>query len=186
MLIVRTFIEACIRVQRFAPLQNAISNGNNLSRSQQKQLKMVNRSLLLSAALLIYVYSLSGQSTEIAAVNFSAGEYSIKTEIMMPHLETSLRYTTRKTQRCLGRENVSSLFPLLNHTSFVGCTLVRKPLENEHENFDLICLNSEAATGSARIVIDEDMFRATLYVKMGGKNMKFSQRINGHRISACK
>ena len=50
---------------------------------------------------------------------------------------------------------------------------------------NLICLNPEAATGSAQMVVNEEVFRATLNIKMGGKNMKFSQRINGHRIGNC-
>jgi len=147
---------------------------------------MTMRALLVLALLAAGIFTGSAQSSDVSEVEFNPGEYAIQAEIIMPHLETSLRYTTTNTQQCLNRENASSLFPVLEHVSFVDCALVAKPPNGAYEEFDLVCLNTEAATGSARIVVDEELFRATLNIKMGGKNMKFSQRINGQRIGNCR
>jgi len=146
---------------------------------------MIVRAILLLTSLAVCGYSTSVESADLAEVEFNPGMYAIKTEIIMPHLETNLRYTNTSTQQCLIRENVSTLFPVLEHVSFVDCALVEKQSKRAYEEFELVCLNAEAATGSARVVVDQQLFRATLYIKMGGKNMKFSQRVNGQRIGNC-
>ena len=101
----------------------------------------------------------------------------------MPHLEESLRYATTTTRQCLNQQEASSLFPILEHVSFTDCTLTAKT--SETAEFDLVCVNPEAATGTARFEVGDSTFRATLDVKMGGKNMKFSQRISGQRMGSC-
>lgn len=136
-------------------------------------------------ALSIYSYSLPGTTEDLSEISVKPGEYLVKAEIIMPHLEASLRYAATETRHCVIGDNVSGLFPLLSHVSFTDCALVEKKSTGAHEEFDLICLNPEAATGTAQMVVDEEVFRATLNIKMGGKNMKFSQRINGHRIGNC-
>ena len=52
-------------------------------------------------------------------------------------------------------------------------------------HFLLICENREAASGNAIFAIDDNTFKATLSVKMGGKNMQFTQQISGSRIGNC-
>src|ERR1700726_272927 len=47
--------------------------------------------------------------------------YEVITETMMPHLEENLRYATTRQNRCLGRQELSSAFPILSHTSLKGC-----------------------------------------------------------------
>ena len=146
---------------------------------------MITRTLFMVAALSICSYSLPDTAEHHSEIVIRPGEYLVKAEILMPHLEANLRYATTETRHCLNRDNVSSLFPLLAHVSFTGCSLVEKQSAGEYKEFDLVCLNPEAATGSAQLVADEEVLRATLNVKMGAKNMKFSQRINGHRIGDC-
>ncbi len=109
----------------------------------------------------------------------------VKTEILLPHLENNLHYTTTHTEQCLGQQNASTLFPILKHDSFVGCALVGKQEEGENKEFDLVCSNTEAASGLVHFVINKESFSANLKIKMGGKNMKFSQRISGRRTGAC-
>jgi len=71
------------------------------------------------------------------------------------------------------------------HASFTGCALVRKQTSTLLEEFDLVCANPEAASGGVRFSIGDKTFHGTLKIKMGGKNMKFSQQIHGSRIGAC-
>lgn len=140
---------------------------------------------LFPTVTLIWLFSTSTYATELSTVSISHGEYMVKTEILLPHLENNLHYTTTQTRQCLGQQDASTLFPILDHVSFVGCALVKKHANPENNAFDLVCSNPEAATGQAHFVIEKETFRATLSVKMGGKNMKFSQRVNGRRIGAC-
>jgi len=144
------------------------------------------RTLLLSATLLISSLNALGKASSPSEIIVTPGEYLVTAVIQMPNLEESLRYTTTKTRQCLSRENASSLFSVLEHVSFSGCSLVEKHSEGEYEKFDLVCINPNAATGSASFAVKEEIFHATLKVKMGGKNMKFSQRVSGHRIGNCE
>jgi len=146
---------------------------------------MVERTLQITAILWIFTINAVGNTSNASELVVTSGEYFIKAEIIMPHLEENLRYTNTNSQKCLSREDPSSLFPLLNHASFVDCALTSKRSEGDHIEFDLVCRNPEAATGSANFVIGSDTLSGTLEVKMGGKNMKFSQRIRGHRIGSC-
>ena len=52
--------------------------------------------------------------------------------------------------------------------------------------YNLRCQNSEAASGVAKLVIEAERFTGALEVKMGGKNMTFTQRIEGKRTGACE
>ncbi len=143
------------------------------------------REILVFTALLICICSASGYATNVSVVSISHGEYMVKTEIVMPHLQNSLDYTNTQTRQCLGRQQASTLFPILEHVSFAGCSLIEKQIDAENAEFNLACSNPEAATGLARFVINKESFRGTLSIKMGGKNMKFSQRVYGRRIGAC-
>ena len=136
-------------------------------------------------SVLICIFSTLGYAAELSTVSIRHGEYMVKTEILLPHLENNLHYTTTQTRQCLGQQETSSLFPILDHVSFNGCALVEKQEHSEKNTFDLVCSNPEAATGLAHFVIEKETFRATLSVKMGGKNMKFSQRVNGRRVGDC-
>jgi len=161
----------------------------NWARETSKRLSTTtvkSRISLFALFVSILLYSSIGATTNSSKISVIPGEYMVKAQIIMPHLEESLRYATTNSLQCLSNEDASSLFPVLTHASFANCTLKGKQPEGEYVQFDLICLNSEAASGLARFVVDEEVFRATLNVKMGGKNMKFSQRINGHRTGDCK
>jgi len=137
----------------------------------------------LLTALLFMVICNVGHSTNQSSISFVPGKYSVKSELVMPHLEENLRYATTSEQHCLSQQKASFFFPILKHVSFTDCVLTAK--ESESAVFDLTCINPEAATGTARFVISEKLFRATLDIKMGGKNMKFSQRTSGQRIGPC-
>lgn len=111
------------------------------------------------------------------------GAYDLVAQTVLPNLEESLRYATTRSQRCLGSEPVDTLFPILLHPAFAGCTLLRQ--EGRRDMFTLQCTNAEAASGSASLLIEAQRFDATLDLKMGGKNMTLAQRVSGTRRGAC-
>ncbi len=146
---------------------------------------MLKSQVLMFSAISFWIFCTSSYSEESATISIVPGLYSVKTEIVMPHLGESLRYATTEAQQCFDQEAVFGLFPILSEPTFVGCKFVRKKNDSTRDEFNLVCSNPTAATGMARFHIGEATFRATLDVKMGGKNMKFSQRISGYLVGAC-
>ena len=137
------------------------------------------------AGLTVWLYSTGCQIAFASTIAVNPGAYEITAETLLPHLEENLRYATTRSNRCLGTQDASSLFPVLTQKSFVDCSLIGTQNDREYSDYSLVCRNSEAATGSARFIIRSSGFYGLLEVKMGGKNMRFSQRINGYRSGAC-
>ena len=125
-----------------------------------------------------------GQAAE-AIVTLAQGNYEVVAQTVLPNLEENLRYATTRSLRCLGSETPASLFPILLHPAFSGCTLVRQEGAGDGLAFNLQCSNPEAATGTASLLLDDQHFAGTLDLKMGGKNMTLSQRISGSRRGGC-
>jgi hypothetical protein len=120
-----------------------------------------------------------------APVSVPSGLYAVTAETLLPHLEENLRYATTVTRRCLGTQDATTLFPLLAHEAFAGCTLAPEPGTADETRFTLRCHNPEAATGAARFTFGDREFRALLDIKMGAKNMTLSQRITAPRLGPC-
>jgi len=136
-------------------------------------------------AILLPIFSTNTNSADSSTVSIVPGMYTVKTEIIMPHLIESLRYATTNTTSCLGHQDPFELFPILGQASFIGCSLVERPDSRQLE-FDLVCSNLTAASGLARFIIGKNFFNASLDVKMGGKNMKFTQKVTGQMTGPCK
>jgi len=134
----------------------------------------------------LFFMSVNCYSKDSSTVSIVPGIYTVKTEIIMPHLRENLRYTTTQNQRCLGRQDAFKLFPILTEASFLGCDLVENQKNSKQVEFELVCSNPTAASGLARFDIGKSFFSASLNVKMGGKNMKFTQQVSGRRTGACK
>ena len=116
----------------------------------------------------------------------NSGTYEITAETLMPNLEENLRYAISHHRQCLGTQDVTTLFPILRHETFTGCVLVDDQTLGEQAKFSLNCQNTEAATGTARLTVNPDSIYGVLKIKMGGKNMTFSQRIKGTRLGVCE
>jgi hypothetical protein len=43
--------------------------------------------------------------------------YDVTVETGMPHLEENLRYAITRTEQCLARQDLDSVFPVLQHSS---------------------------------------------------------------------
>jgi Protein of unknown function (DUF3617) len=114
------------------------------------------------------------------------GLYDITAQTLLPHLEDNLRDAKTRAQQCLGTPSATSLFPLLRHEAFAGCTLTQGRTQDDEQVFTLVCANPQAAGGQARFRVGAASLEGVLELKMGGKNMTLSQRIRGPRIGACQ
>jgi hypothetical protein len=124
-------------------------------------------------------------ATGATPVALPSGEYDLTLQTVLPHLEEALRYATTRTRQCLDAPDATSVFPLLRHQAFTGCSLVPGAQASDGLRFDLQCANREAATGSAVFAVEANHVSAVLELKMGGKNMTLSQRLQGRRVGAC-
>jgi hypothetical protein len=122
----------------------------------------------------------------VASDTAPARLYDLTTETSMPHLEENLRYTATRDELCLGREDLSSAFPILQHPSLAGCALREQSQRDDTIFYILVCKGAQKTTGSATWQIAERVIRGSLEVKLGGKNMTFSQRVTGRPMGECK
>ena len=136
------------------------------------------------------VYSLAGLLVNVAAPaeSFQAGVYDISTQTVMPHLEENLHYAISHERRCVQQQDLPLLFLILRQDSFAGCGLKGTHQTAGSVQLSLECKSKKVATGSARLFYTPEYIRGELEIKMGGKNMTFSQRIEGIRVDGdeCK
>jgi hypothetical protein len=132
----------------------------------------------LASVLTCLVASASAQS-------FAPRLYEVATETGLPHLEENLRYATTRARLCLGRPQLATAFPILQHEALKGCTLDHERVSGASVSLLLSCEGGSQTTGVAEWHVDELGIHGTLDVKLGGKNMTFYQRINGRPIGDC-
>jgi hypothetical protein len=117
--------------------------------------------------------------------------YDVTIETGMPHLEENLRYTTTHQRRCISRKDLATAFPILNHPTLAGCAL-RGESQNDDIagkdgtiKFGLSCNDRHGTTGMAVWHTDKQRIRGRLDVKLGGKNMTFSQTVTAKVVGHC-
>jgi hypothetical protein len=111
--------------------------------------------------------------------------YEITIETGMPHLEENLRYTTTHQRHCISPKDLATEFPILNHPSLDGCTLGSEVRQDDTVKFGLSCEARHGTTGTAIWHIDKLRIRGRLDVKLGGKNMTFSQTVTARVVGSC-
>ncbi|MGH8221962.1 MAG: DUF3617 domain-containing protein [Woeseiaceae bacterium] len=114
------------------------------------------------------------------------GSYEIIARTVMPHLEENLRYATIRERRCVRDDELATVFPILRHPSLAGCTLGNPSRRGGAIRYVLSCASPQVATGSARLDARAGRIAGVLEIKMGGKNMTFTQRIEGLRQGKCE
>ena len=120
-----------------------------------------------------------------AAQPFAPRLYEVTTETGLPHLEENLRYATTRSKLCLGRGQLATAFPILQHEALKGCRLDHERSDGASVNLLLSCEGGSQTIGVAQWHLDELGIHGTLDVKLGGKNMTFYQRINGRSVGDC-
>jgi hypothetical protein len=136
------------------------------------------------AAVLICSASVTGAVDKIVAA-LPAQLFEVTTETVMPHLEENLRYTTTHETRCLARLPLATAFPILRHPALKGCTLTQETRKETTVAYVLVCSGGHGTTGGAIWHIDDARIHGTLSVRLGGKNMTFSQRVTAHPRGFC-
>lgn len=107
------------------------------------------------------------------------GKYRLQARISMPNLDENLRAAGYAKSLCISR--ASDLFPVLQQPALEGCLLRAgdtKPV------YQLMC-ESGGTRGEAKLSRQGERWRGRLAVKMGGKNMTFSQHVTAEHIGRC-
>jgi hypothetical protein len=113
------------------------------------------------------------------------GTYDVTARTLMPNLEDNLRYAMTRERRCLRAHDLATVFPILRHHSLEGCTLGAETRRGATIGYALACASPQVATGSARLDTAPGRISGSLEIKMGGKNMTFSQRVEAVRRGDC-
>lgn len=123
-----------------------------------------------------------------AAAASRAHSYEVAATMVMPHLDEMRRQVTHHT-RCVEDDAPDALFPVLDQHALRGCRLgypkATAQGEGERREYVLVCASARVASGTAGIDANGDTLVGLLTVKMGGKNMTFSQRVEARRGAAC-
>jgi len=132
------------------------------------------------------VYGFSCAVAFATPLGLNPGSYDIAAETLLPHLEENMRYATTRERHCLGTQDATTLFPILRHEALAGCTLSNGQTTGQHHEYTIACSNPATATGTARLTVNPAAIRGVVEIKLGGKNMTLSQRINGTRTGGCE
>jgi hypothetical protein len=111
--------------------------------------------------------------------------YEIVTETTMPHLEENLRYATTREQRCLDENELWTSFTILQYPALKDCRLEQESRQGDAVSYALVCEGGHGTTGRATWQLGRAHSVGTLNVKLGGKNMTFSQRVTARTLGAC-
>lgn len=134
----------------------------------------------------LYVLTLSVLIRSSAgAETMSPQLYELITETAMPHLEENLRYATTREQRCLEQIELRSAFAILQYAALKDCRLAEESRQEDVVSYALVCKGGQGTSGHATWQLGATQSTGTLNVKLGGKNMTFSQRITARALGAC-
>jgi hypothetical protein len=86
---------------------------------------------------------------------------------------------------CLGRAQLATAFPILQHEALKGCKLDHERNDGGSLRLLLSCPGGSETTGTAVWQVDELGIHGTLDVKLGGKNMTLYQRLSGRPLGGC-
>ncbi len=112
------------------------------------------------------------------------GEYAVTSQIIMPHLDDMRRHWTTGTA-CVTGATPGPLFSVLQQYALRGCELGYEARDATGAGYVLVCESARVATGSARLETIPAGISGTLAIKMGGKNMTFTQHVTATRTGDC-
>lgn len=117
--------------------------------------------------------------------DITPGVYEISAQTVMPNLEAMRRNTVTHKQ-CLNGEKLTLLFPVMSQRALTSCDLGYVNRVDDVFRFTLNCADARVATGTAELRMTPDQLVGKLNVKMGGKNMTFSQLVKAKRTADCQ
>jgi hypothetical protein len=113
-----------------------------------------------------------------------AGLYDITAQVVMPHLDEMRRIRTQE-RRCVQAGALTDLFPVLRQPALRGCRFDYPAANGDGTDYVLVCASARVATGTVHLIHAPDALNGTLAIKMGGKNMTFSQHVEATRAGKC-
>jgi len=118
---------------------------------------------------------------------FPPGHYLLTAQLVMPHLEEMRRMSTHGEQ-CLSGTTPEALFPVLRQPALRGCRFTDGKRAGTRNEYVFACASARVASGHMALTHapERDRVTALLEVKMGGKNMTFSQRVVARRDGDCR
>jgi hypothetical protein len=152
----------------------------------KRDLIMTAGSCLARTALFALSCHVSIPMSAAASDLVPVGSYEVTTETNMPHLEENLRYMTTRATHCLTHFDLATAFPILTHPSLAHCSLSFAERVDEESSYALHCEGNGGTTGYALWRFEPHEIVGTLHVKLGGKNMTFSQRVTARLLGECK
>lgn len=117
-------------------------------------------------------------------LTLAEGRYELASQMQMPHLEEMRRMVTRET-RCIAPNDVRALFPVMRQPALRGCEFGYATRHDARTRLVLVCASARVATGTAELRPAARGLIGHLQIKMGGKNMTFSQRVEATRVGDC-
>ena len=118
-------------------------------------------------------------------LTLTPGLYDIAAQTVMPHLDEMRRNTVHHS-RCLHDDTLTSIFPVMDQRALMGCDLGYADQQSDVFYYTLNCQSDRVATGTAELQTTRDHIVGKLKVKMGGKNMTFSQFVKATWKEDCQ
>jgi hypothetical protein len=140
----------------------------------------------IHGALMIMIAPLCSPMLETRAADLlSRCLFDVTVETNMPNLEENLRYTTTHEKRYLARDDFPTAFPALKHPALSDCRLSDDGGQEGVISYRLVCTGGHGTTGNARWIVSKDELWGKLNVKLGGKNLTYSQTVTAIAIGSC-
>jgi hypothetical protein len=137
----------------------------------------------ITAPLLLSLTSFS-VAAATAGLDVPVGSYTVTSQMIMPHLEEMRRISNQQT-RCLNTPGPFGLFPVMDQPALHGCSFGYERADGDAFSYLLVCQTARVATGSATLRQTSHGVTGAVDIKMGGKNMTFSQKIAATRVGEC-
>lgn len=131
--------------------------------------------------LLLLVLAVPAAADE-PSVLLPAGRYRLASQMQMPHLEEMRRQVAHLT-RCIADDDLRALFPVLDQPALRGCALGFPRALAKGMHYSLVCQSARVASGTADVERTRRGVIGMLRIKMGGKNMTFTQRVEAERLA---
>jgi hypothetical protein len=140
----------------------------------------------INGVLMIMIAPLCSPMPETRAADLLAQcLFDVTVETNMPNLEENLRYTTTHQKRYLTREDFPTAFPALKHPALSDCRLSDEGGQDGVVSYRLVCTGGHGTTGNAQWIVGKDELWGRLTVKLGGKNLTYSQTVTAIAIGSC-
>jgi len=108
----------------------------------------------------------------------------VASQIILPHLD-AMRREVETSQRCVTGPTPRELFSVFDQPALRGCDFAFPRATTQAVEYVLRCQSARVATGTLTLQRAGEDTVGVAAIKMGGKNMTFTQRVVARRVGAC-